>query len=119
MSLADVAHSRAGDKGTTVNLSLIAYAPEDYPWLASLVTADRVREHLAGVVHGAVVRYELPHLGAFNFVFSRRQGQSVTRTLGLDPHGKALSSMLLSMPIPDEQQRNRQGEAPCGHDDRR
>lgn len=101
MILADVAHSRAGDKGTIVNVSVIAFDPRDYAWLESVVTADRIREHLAGVADGPVTRYALPNLGAFNFVFTRRPGRSVTRTLDLDPHGKSLSSIVLAMPVPD------------------
>ena len=36
MKLREIAHSRAGDKGNTSNLSLIAYDPRDYPQLLQL-----------------------------------------------------------------------------------
>ncbi len=101
MVLRDVAHSRTGDKGILVNFSLIAFDERDFPWLVEFVTADRVRTHLGDLIDGDVRRYLLPEIGALNFVASRPAGQSVTRTLGLDPHGKSLSSALLEMPIPE------------------
>ena len=101
-TLRELAHSRTGDKGDTSNISLIAYERADYPLLAQYVTAERVREHFAGIVRGDVMRYELPLLGALNFVMEGALGGGVTRSLALDAHGKSLSSALLSMEIPDE-----------------
>jgi hypothetical protein len=101
--LRDVAHSRTGDKGVVVNFSLIAFDERDYPWLVAVVTAERVRNHLDGLIDGDVQRYLLPQIGALNFVATRPAGQSVTRTLALDAHGKSLSSALLDMPMPDRQ----------------
>ena len=98
--LRDLAHGRAGDKGTRVNLSVIAFDPADYPRLAREVTTDRVGAHLAELIHGPVTRYELPQLGALNFVIERPRGAGVTETLALDPHGKSLSSALLELEIP-------------------
>ena len=101
-TLRELAHSRTGDKGDTSNISLIAYESADYPLLVWCVTAERVREHFAGIVRGEVTRYELPRLGALNFVMEGALGGGVTRSLALDAHGKSLSSALLSMAIPDE-----------------
>lgn len=101
MLLRDIAHSRAGDKGDISNLSLIAYRPADYALLVRHVTAERVRMHFAGVVFGAVVRHELPALGALNFVMQQALGGGVTRSLALDAHGKCLGAALLAMEIAD------------------
>ena len=101
MRLHDVAHARSGDKGTIVNCSVIAYDPRDYPWLEGVVRSELVKAHLGSLIHGDVVRYLLPALGAMNFVMSRAPGNSVTRTLALDPHGKSISSALLEMELPD------------------
>lgn len=102
MKLHALAHSRTGDKGNTSNISLIAYRAEDYPRLAAHVTAERVRAHFAGIVQGEVTRYELPQLGALNFVLKDTLGGGVTRSLALDAHGKSLSSALLDMEVPEE-----------------
>ena len=94
-----LAHSRAGDKGDTTILTLIAYRDEDYPLLVEHVTAERVKAHFADIVHGEVVRYELPRIGALNFVMHEALGGGVTRSLALDAHGKSRSAWLLEMAI--------------------
>jgi len=97
MLLRDIAHSRAGDKGDISNISVIAYRQEDYALLERELTAERVRVHFAGVVHGEVVRHALPHLGALNFVMRYALGGGVTRSLALDAHGKSLSGAMLNL----------------------
>jgi hypothetical protein len=101
MILHELAHSRAGDKGDTSDLTVIAYDPDNYAFLREHVTAARVREHFSDIVHGDVERYEIPQLAALKFVLHRALGGGVTRTLNLDAHGKSLSSALLEMPLPD------------------
>jgi hypothetical protein len=102
MKLREIAHSRAGDKGNIANLSLIAYRAADYPRLVHHVTAERVKVHFRGIAKGAVVRYQLPQLGALNFVLHEALGGGVTRSLALDAHGKSLSALLLDLEIPDK-----------------
>lgn len=99
MKLHQIAHARAGDKGNISNISLIAYQIEAYPLLREHVTAARVKAWFEGIVHGDVQRYELPQLGALNFVLFDALGGGVTRSLALDRHGKSLSSLLLEMEI--------------------
>ena len=99
MKLRELAHSRTGDKGNTSNISVIAFDAKHFPLLKQQVTAERVKAHFAGVVEGEVVRYELPNIGALNFVMSNTLGGGVTRSLALDAHGKSLSSALLDLDI--------------------
>ena len=106
MKLREIAHSRAGDKGDTSSLSLIAYDERDYEHLRRHVTAAAVRSHFGELVAGDVVRYELPALAAFNFVLNRALGGGVTRSLALDAHGKSLSSALLELDIPAPRSRS-------------
>ncbi|MCW5298699.1 hypothetical protein [Herbaspirillum lusitanum] len=101
MLLRDIAHSRAGDKGDISNISVIAYDLKDYALLEKHLTTERVKAHFAGVVQGDVVRYELPHLGALNFVMQHALGGGVTRSLALDAHGKSLSGAMLSITLPE------------------
>jgi hypothetical protein len=97
--LYDLAHCRAGDKGNTSILSVIAYRPEDYPVLVGAVTVDAVARHLRGIVEGEIRRWELPELGALQFVCERSLAGGVTTSLALDAHGKSLSYALLEMEI--------------------
>jgi hypothetical protein len=46
-----------------------------------------------------VERYEVPGLGALNFVLHRPANESATRSLALDAHGKTLSFVLLKMDL--------------------
>ena len=103
MRLLELAHARTGDKGHTSQISVIAYDEGDYAYLAEHVTAERVRAHFSAIVCGDVVRYELPGLGALNFVMDRALAGGVTRSLALDAHGKCLSSLLLELEVPDRQ----------------
>jgi hypothetical protein len=102
MKLRAIAHSRTGDKGDTSNISVIAYREEDYGLLLQHVTAERVRALFAGVAKGEVTRYELPRIGALNFVLRHALGGGVTRSLALDAHGKSLSSAILDLDVPDD-----------------
>jgi hypothetical protein len=97
--LYDFAHARAGDKGNTSILSLIAYRPEDFALLRDRVTVDAVKKHFAGVIKGNVKRYELPGVGALQFVGEDALAGGVTTSLAIDAHGKSLSSALLEMEI--------------------
>jgi hypothetical protein len=103
MLLREIAHSRTGDKGHLVTISLIAYRPEDYAILEERVTAARVSAHFSEFLDSggssSVERYALPKLSALNFVLHRPVAQSVTRSVALDAHGKCLGSALLAMEI--------------------
>ncbi|WP_421995915.1 AtuA-related protein [Roseococcus sp.] len=97
--LHEIAHSRAGDKGNRLNMSLMPYKPEHYAILAEQITADRV---LALFTHrGATgcVRYDLPNLQAFNFVVDEVLEGGVNGSLNLDGHGKSNSFRLLALTV--------------------
>lgn len=99
MLLRDLAHVRTGDKGDVSQISVIAYQPADYPLLARTVTAERLCQHLGQLAPRAVQRYELPQLGALNFVLEGALKGGVTRSLSLDAHGKTLGAQLLDLEI--------------------
>ncbi|SOD89652.1 AtuA-related protein [Spirosoma fluviale] len=102
IKLYDIAHSRAGDKGNTLTLSLIPYKTEDYPLLRDQVTSEAVKQHLANIVAGDITRYELPNLPALQFVCQQALTGGVTTSLTMDTHGKSLSYALLEMSIESE-----------------
>lgn len=97
--LYELAHSRAGDKGNTLIVSVIPYQEEDYPLLCEKVTAEAVKKHFQELVPGEIVRYELPNICALQFVCSEALLGGVTTSLGMDTHGKSLSFALLEMEI--------------------
>ena len=105
ISLLKLAHARSGDKGDTANVGLIALSDEIYPILVREVTADRVKEHFGEIVKGPVERFELPNLGALNFLLHESLGGGGTRSLMTDAQGKTFSTALLRMNIdlPDDE----------------
>ena len=96
----DLAHARAGDKGHSVNISVIAWDEAGYERLRRELTEDRVAAAFASLAEGPVRRYALPALSAFNFVIERVHGGGVTATGALDVHGKSLSGLMLTIPLP-------------------
>lgn len=99
VQLLKIAHARSGDKGDTSNIGLIALKPEFYPLLVREVTAERVKQHFAGICKGKVERFELPNLNSLNFLLYEALGGGGTVSLKTDPQGKTLSSALLRMEI--------------------
>lgn len=97
--LYEVAHSRAGDKGNTLTLSLIPYKEEDYGMLCEKVTAERLKTHFKDIIEGEVRRYELPNISSLLFVCEGALMGGVTTSMTIDTHGKSLSSALLEMEV--------------------
>ena len=67
-------------------------------FLRDWLTADRVAEFFAPLEPASVERFELPNLGALNFVLHG----VLRRGLRTDAQGKALGQILLEMPLPDD-----------------
>ncbi|HZH27749.1 MAG TPA: hypothetical protein VEY95_11275 [Azospirillaceae bacterium] len=99
MMVRDIAHTRAGDKGDTLNVAVICYRAEDYPLLRERLTVARVRKAFAGIAKGTVRRYELPGHAALNFVIEGALGGGVSRTLSTDPHGKSFSALVAGIDL--------------------
>ena len=99
IQLRQIAHARSGDKGDTANVGLIALKPEYYSILAEQVTAARVQKHFKGICLGEVERFELPNLGALNFLLHESLDGGGTLSLKADAQGKTYSAALLRMEI--------------------
>jgi hypothetical protein len=97
--MSKLAHARSGDKGDTCNIGVIARAPEIYPWMKKAITATIVKRWFRGICKGAVERYEVPNLGALNFLLHECLGGGGTVSLRLDAQGKTLSHALLTMNV--------------------
>lgn len=99
VQLAKLAHARSGDKGDTANVGLIAFVDDAYPILVREVSAERVKRHFTGICRGDVERFELPNLGALNFLLHESLGGGGTLSLMTDAQGKTFSTALLRMEI--------------------
>ena len=99
ISLLQLAHARSGDKGDTANVGIIALKEEYYPLLVRELTAEKVKAHFGPMVKGEVERFELPNLGALNFLLHESLGGGGTLSLMTDAQGKTFSTALLRMNI--------------------
>jgi len=99
VQLVKLAHARSGDKGDTANVGIIALKPEYYPILKEKVTIEKVKEHFGDMVKGEVERFEMPNIGALNFLLHRALGGGGTMTLKHDAQGKTYSTSFLRMEI--------------------
>ena len=99
VQLVKLAHARSGDKGDTANVGLIALREESYPILVREVTSERVKRHFKEICKGDVERFELPNLGALNFLLHESLGGGGTLSLMTDAQGKTFSTALLRMEI--------------------
>jgi hypothetical protein len=97
--LREICHARSGDKGFHANIGLIVYDKRHFELIRQQVTAERVKVLFQDSVKGEVKRYELPRMGALNFVLYDSLDGGATRTLSMDSYGKVLSSVLLSLEV--------------------
>ena len=105
IQLTKLAHARSGDKGDTANVGLSALREDVYALLVREVTAERVKKHFTGICKGEVERFELPNVGALNFLLHESLGGGGTLSLMTDAQGKTFSTALLRLQIdvPDDE----------------
>ncbi|RUR66681.1 acyclic terpene utilization AtuA family protein [Variovorax guangxiensis] len=94
-----LAWARSGDKGDTSNIGVIARHPALLPLLSDQLTEARVADWLAHLVKGQITRYEVPGIGALNFVCEQALGGGGMASLRNDPLGKGMGQILLAMPV--------------------
>ena len=99
VALSRIAHGRSGDKGDAANIGIIALEERWYSILIRELTADRVKSYFGPMVRGRVDRYELPNLGAVNFLMQEALDGGGTLSLRIDAQGKTYSAALLRMEI--------------------
>lgn len=98
--LGEIAHARSGDKGNNANIGVIAYTKTGYDWLQCYLGSELVKGYFLGTCLGTVVRYELPRIGALNFVLHDTLGGGGSRSLRTDAQGKTFGRLILEMSVP-------------------
>jgi len=104
VALYEIAYGRSGDKGSDSNIGVIAYSDAGFQFLRDYLTTNKVKAYFKGLEPREVVRYELPNLGALNFILKGALSGGGSLSLRIDSQGKALGQALLEMmiDIPDE-----------------
>ena len=99
LALRELCGYRAGDKGDTADVALLAYDDETFELIRAEVTAERVKAHFGAMVHGEVERYEAANVRALNFVLRGALGGGGPKSLRSDTLGKTLGGALVRMEI--------------------
>jgi hypothetical protein len=99
IKLKEIAQSRSGDKGNTVNVGVFAPNHALYQVFLTELTAERVKGHFTGLVEGDVTRYEMPNILALNFVCKEALNGGGSSTLRLDNLGKCYGANMLRLEI--------------------
>ena len=99
VALREIAFSRSGDKGDTINVSVIPYDPQHWQLVREQVTVDVVRSLYEGLVTGTITRYELPGTHALNFVMEGALAGGVSMSMRVDGHGKSFQSLVLEAQV--------------------
>ena len=102
MKLKELAYARSGDKGSNVNIGVIAYSKEDYLFLKMQLTEEKVAQFFLCLGSRKVKRFELPNLLAFNFVLYGALEGGGSVSLRTDAQGKTLGQAILQMSFEDE-----------------
>ena len=97
--LGEIAYARSGDKGSSANVGVIARTPQGYAILRSYLSAVRVGKFFKPLGVGKVIRYELPNLGALNFILPGVLAGGASRSLRTDAQGKTLAQAILEMQL--------------------
>lgn len=97
--LVALAYARSGDKGDSANIGVIARRPEFIALIGQEVTTARVKDYLGHLVEGTVERFDVPGIGAFNFLLTQALGGGGMASLRNDPLGKGFAQILLDLPV--------------------
>lgn len=98
--LVKLAYARSGDKGDTANIGVIARDARYVTILRDWLTEEVVAGWFAHYARGGVRRYEVPGIGAFNFLLHLALGGGGTSSLRIDPQGKCFAPIALDLPVP-------------------
>jgi hypothetical protein len=100
ITLGEIAHARSGDKGNHANVGVIAYTPAGYDFLRETLTSERVARYFAPLSPSRVERFELPRLGALNFLLYNALAGGASQSLRIDTQGKLLATSVLELELP-------------------
>jgi hypothetical protein len=101
MKLSNLAHARSGDKGNHANIGVVANDSAAFEYLQLHLTAERVADFFRGLGVSRVERFELPRIGALNFVLYNALAGGASQSLRIDTQGKLLGTAILDLEMPD------------------
>jgi hypothetical protein len=100
ITLGQIAHARSGDKGNHANIGVVAYTAHGFEYLRRELTADRVAQYFHSLGASRVERFELPRIGALNFMLYDALAGGASLSLRIDTQGKLLGTAVLDLELP-------------------
>jgi hypothetical protein len=98
--LGEIASARSGDKGNHANIGVVALTQAGYEFLCSSLTTQRVAEFFRDLGSTHVQRFELPRVGALNFVLYNALAGGASQSLRIDTQGKLLGTAITELELP-------------------
>lgn len=99
LTVSDLAYTRSGEKGETINIGVIAREPGFLPHLRAALTRDALRAHLADLGAFTVTIHDVPGIHALNIVLDGALPGGLNASQRLDPAAKSIGQRLLTIPI--------------------
>ena len=100
MRVGSIAIGRSGDKGSTLDLTVLALTDENYQLLESKLTTEVAQAAISKVMPGRLTRYPVPGLRALKFVVEDAMPGGVYATLHAGLHWqKAATWVLLDLEL--------------------
>ncbi|KAH7133254.1 hypothetical protein B0J13DRAFT_507930 [Dactylonectria estremocensis] len=94
--LGDIALARSGDKGSNLNVGVFVRTAQQWDWLRSFLSRERMWQLLGGDAETtySLERVEFPHIFAVHFVVYGILGRGVSSSTRLDAFGKGFADYL-------------------------
>jgi hypothetical protein len=101
MPLGDIALGRSGDKGGNVNCGFFVQTKEEWDWLRSLLTIDKIKSLMGKDWKDsyAVERIEFPEIYAVHYVIYGPLGRGVSSSKLLDSLGKGFAEFIRAVHV--------------------
>jgi Acyclic terpene utilisation family protein AtuA len=95
LTVFDLAYSRSGEKGETINIAVIAREPEYLPPLRAALTEAAIKGWFANLAPSRVTIHDVPGIHALNIVLEGALPGGINASQRLDPAAKSVGQRLL------------------------
>ncbi|MFM9852238.1 MAG: acyclic terpene utilization AtuA family protein [Sphingomonadaceae bacterium] len=98
-SVADLAYTRSGEKGETINVAVIARQTDYLPALRATLSPQALQNRFADLGEFEVTIFEVPGIHALNIVLAGALPGGINASQRLDPAAKGIGQRLLGMGV--------------------
>ncbi len=99
LTVENLAYTRSGEKGETINIAVIARQPDYLPRIRAALTLDALKGHFPDLGAFEVAIYEVPGIHALNLVLEGALPGGINASQRLDPAAKSIGQRVLSMEV--------------------